>query len=103
MKPPTLTIKPSHGAATFASPKLGVNVTLSNNALLYAATGLALKPAGFTIVNINENLSHYQQERLWNNELGIKSQWFNDRFKLNVAGFYYDIDNYQLKRNSWKT
>ncbi len=82
----------------FASPKLGVNVTLSNNALLYAATGLAFKPAGFTIANINENLSHYKQERLWNNELGIKSQWFNDRFKFNVAGFYYGIENYQIER-----
>ncbi len=82
----------------FVSPKLGVNVTLSDNALLYAATGSAFKPAGFTIANINENLSHYKQERLWNNELGVKSQWFNDRFKFNVAGFYYDIENYQIER-----
>ena len=82
----------------FVSPKLGVNVTLSDNALLYASTGLAFKPAGFTIANINENLSHYKRERLWNNELGIKSQWFNDRFKVNLAGFYYDIKNYQVER-----
>jgi iron complex outermembrane receptor protein len=82
----------------FVSPKFGIDVTLSDNALLYASTGLAFKPAGFTIANINENLSHYKQERLWNNELGIKSQWFNDRFKLNLAGFYYDIENYQVER-----
>jgi iron complex outermembrane receptor protein len=82
----------------FVSPKLGVNVTLSDNALLYAATGLAFKPAGFTLATINENLSHYKQERLWNNELGIKSQWLNNRFKLNVAGFYYNIENYQIER-----
>lgn len=82
----------------FVSPKLGVNITLSNNALVYAATGLSFKPSGFTIANINENLSHYKQERLWNNELGLKSQWFDDRFKLNVAGFYYGIENYQIER-----
>jgi iron complex outermembrane receptor protein len=82
----------------FVSPKLGVNVTLSDNALLYAATGLSFKPSGFTIANIDSNLSRYKQERLWNNELGIKSQWFDDRFKFNVAGFYYEVKNYQLER-----
>jgi iron complex outermembrane receptor protein len=82
----------------FVSPKFGLDVTLSNNALLYASTGLAFKPSGFTIANINDNLSHYKQERLWNNELGIKSQWLNDKLKLNLAGFYYDIENYQIER-----
>jgi iron complex outermembrane receptor protein len=85
-------------SAFFVSPKLGVNISLSNNALMYAATGLAFKPSGFTIANINDNLSHYKQERLWNNELGIKSQWFDDRLKFNVAGFYYQIENYQVER-----
>jgi iron complex outermembrane receptor protein len=82
----------------FVSPKFGVNVTLSDNALLYASTGLAFKPSGFTVANIDDNLSHYKQERLWNNELGFKSQWFDDRLKFNVAGFYYHIENYQVER-----
>ena len=82
----------------FVSPKFGVNVTLSDNALIYAATGLSFKPSGYTAANINENLSHFKQERLWNNELGIKSQWWQDRFKFNVAGFYYKIENYQVER-----
>jgi iron complex outermembrane receptor protein len=82
----------------FVSPKFGVNITLSDNALFYAATGLGFKPSGFTIANIDSNLSHYKQERLWNNELGIKSQWFDDRLKFNVAGFYYQIENYQIER-----
>lgn len=82
----------------FVSPKFGIDVTLSDNALLYAATGLSFKPAGYTIANINENLSHFKQERLWNNELGLKTQWFEDRLKFNVAGFYYNIENYQVER-----
>jgi iron complex outermembrane receptor protein len=82
----------------FISPKFGLDVTLSDNALIYAATGLAFKASGYTIANINENLSHYKQERLWNNELGIKSQWLNDKLKFNVAGFYYQIENYQVER-----
>jgi len=84
--------------SVFVSPQIGVDVTLSNNALLYTSTGLSYKPSGYTIANIIDNLSHYKQERLWHNELGIKSHWLDERLKLNVAGFYYDIENYQVER-----
>jgi iron complex outermembrane receptor protein len=84
--------------SVFVSPQVGVDVTLSNNALLYTSTGLSYKPSGYTIANIINNLSHYKQERLWHNELGIKSHWLDERLKLNVAGFYYAIENYQVER-----
>jgi iron complex outermembrane receptor protein len=82
----------------FVSPKLGLDVTLSPNALVYAATGVSYKPSGFTFANINSDLSHFNKERLWHNELGVKTQWFDDRFKFNVVGFYYDMKNYQVER-----
>lgn len=82
----------------FVSPQVGVDVTLSDNALLYTSTGLSYKPSGFSIANIKDNLSHYKQECLLHNELGIKSYWLDERLKLNVAGFYYAIENYQLER-----
>jgi iron complex outermembrane receptor protein len=31
-------------------------------------------------------------------EAGIKSQWFDNRLRLNLAGFYYDYDNMVLKQ-----
>ncbi|MEI6708263.1 MAG: TonB-dependent receptor plug domain-containing protein [Methylococcales bacterium] len=90
-------------SSVFASPQLGLDVTLSNNALLYTSTGLSYKAAGFTIPTLNQNLSHYKQERLWHNELGLKSHWLNDKVKFNVAGFYYDIANYQVERSFTQT
>ena len=84
--------------STFVSPKLGIDVTLSPNALVYAATGLSYKPSGFGVANINGNISHFNKEQLWHNELGIKTQWFEDKFKFNAVGFYYDIKNYQVER-----
>jgi outer membrane receptor protein involved in Fe transport len=77
--------------STFVSPKLGIDVTLSPNALVYAATGLSYKPSGFGLANINGNISHFNKEQLWHNELGIKTQWFEDKFKFNAVGFYYDL------------
>jgi len=85
-------------SAFFISPKFGMDVRLSDDSLVYAASGWAFKPSGFTIANINDNLSHYDKETVWHNELGIKSQWFDQRLQLNLAGFYYAVDNYQIER-----
>ncbi|MDO9105034.1 MAG: TonB-dependent receptor [Methylovulum sp.] len=87
-----------HDHDFFASPKLGMDIRLSDHSLVYAASGWSFKPSGFTIANINDNLSHYDKETVWHNELGIKNQWLDQRFQLNLAGFYYAIDNYQVER-----
>ncbi|MFZ2726583.1 MAG: TonB-dependent receptor plug domain-containing protein [Methylococcaceae bacterium] len=82
----------------FVSPQFGIDYEVSAHLLLYTATGLSYKPAGFTQANLNKALMHYAKERFWHNELGIKTNWFDERFKLNLAGFYYSIDNYQVER-----
>ncbi|MCF7986046.1 MAG: TonB-dependent receptor [Methylovulum sp.] len=82
----------------FVSPKWGIDVDLTPNSLLYAASGWSFKPSGYTIPNIYSNLSHFNKETNWHNELGIKSHWFDHRFQLNLAGFYYAIDDYQVER-----
>ncbi|MFZ2726699.1 MAG: TonB-dependent receptor [Methylococcaceae bacterium] len=82
----------------FVSPQFGIDYSVSPNLLLYTSTGLSYKPAGFTQANLNKTLTHYAKETLWHNELGIKTNWFRERFKLNLAGFYYAIDNYQVER-----
>lgn len=87
-----------HDDTFFVSPKFGLDIKLSKNALVYVGTGLSFKPAGFAIANLNDILTHYKTEQLWHNELGLKTQWFDKSLKLNLAGFYYDIKNYQVER-----
>ncbi len=82
----------------FVSPKFGVDYTFSSNLMLYAATGLAFKPAGFAVVSTFPELAHFNKESSWQNEIGLKTNWFNQQVKLNLAGFYYDIENYQVER-----
>lgn len=87
-----------HDDAFFVSPKFGIDYTLSPNALVYAASGLSSKRPGFTGANPNQTVSYYKKETAWQNEIGLKTNWFDKRFRLNVAGFYYDIENYQVER-----
>lgn len=82
----------------FVSPKFGIDYTFSPNLLVYAATGLAFKPAGFAVASNYPELAHFDKESSWHNEIGVKTNWFDNRFNLNLAGFYYVINNYQVER-----
>ncbi|KJV06923.1 hypothetical protein VZ94_08160 [Methylocucumis oryzae] len=82
----------------FVSPKLGVNVMLTDTINAHASSGLAFKPSGFSIANINTNLSHYNQETTWHNELGITIEEMAGQLSLSFTGFYYAITDYQIER-----
>jgi len=82
----------------FISPKFGIDYTFSPQLLVYAATGRGFKPSGFALPAFYPVLSHFYKETSWQNEIGMKTNWFNNQFKLNVAGFYYAIKNYQIER-----
>jgi iron complex outermembrane recepter protein len=84
--------------AFFVSPKFGIDYTVSPNALVYISSGLSSKRPGFTGANPNQTVSYYKKETVWQNEMGLKTNWLDKRFQLNLAGFYYDIDNYQVER-----
>jgi len=87
-----------HDNSFFVSPKFGIDYTVSANALVYVSSGLSSKRPGFTGANPNQTVSYYKKETAWQNEIGVKTNWFDKRFNLNLAGFYYDIDNYQVER-----
>lgn len=82
----------------FASPKWGVNYRFSEHGLLYASTGFGFKPGGFTYANRDHRAERFGQETVWHNTLGIKTDWFDHRWKSNLAGFYYKIKDYQVER-----
>lgn len=82
----------------FASPKWGIDYQISKHSLLYAATGFGFKPGGLTYANTEQSVIQFGKETAWQNSIGIKSDWFDGRVKTNLAGFYYQIDDYQVER-----
>jgi len=81
----------------FISPKLGFSHTPLPQVSLYGSTQLAFKPGGFTTTDLN-GFSGFDKETMWASELGIKSRWFNNQLRANLAVFYYDIQDYQIER-----
>jgi iron complex outermembrane receptor protein len=81
------------------SPRIGLDIQLSDTALLYASVSNGFKSGGFNIrarQNIEpESTRPYDPEEVTAYELGIKSN-LGERVTLNVAYFYSDYDDIQL-------
>lgn len=78
------------------SGRLGLEYDLSENALLYAGVSRGVKSGGFTTYNAT-SATPFKPEIVWAYEAGIKSDWLDDRLRLNAALFYYDYEDQQVQ------
>ena len=60
----------------------------------YASFNTGIKSGGYNVINPANPA--YLPEKLTSYEAGVKSQLFDRRLRLNVAGFYYDYSNVQI-------
>jgi iron complex outermembrane recepter protein len=76
-------------------PKASLSYTLSEGAMPYASVSRGFKSGGFNDI---DNLgSVYDPEFTWNYELGIKTDWFDNRVRVNAALFHIDWTDMQVE------
>jgi len=80
------------------TPKFGLNYKPTDDLLLYASATRGFKNGGFEYgaTNAVDAARGYAPEYLWAYEVGMKSDWFDNRLRLNLAGFYYDYKDLQV-------
>ncbi|MFT5710850.1 MAG: iron complex outermembrane receptor protein [Halioglobus sp.] len=78
------------------SPKLGLKYQLSDDAQVYATLSTGFKSGGFNGRVADAQLEPYDEETLTSFELGYKSQWMDDKLRLNAAAFYNEYDDLQV-------
>ncbi|HEY7963631.1 MAG: TonB-dependent receptor [Steroidobacterales bacterium] len=99
-------VTPASTDSSGTSPRLIVSYKPTEEAQLYAQAA-----RGFRLGGINDpinlllcsatdklvfgNNSNWKDEKTWNYELGMKSQWLDRRLTLNVSAFYSDIKDLQ--------
>jgi iron complex outermembrane receptor protein len=79
------------------SGKVGVEWTVTNDALAYATISRGFKTGGFFggfPTNVAQ-LAPFDAETLWGLELGVKSDWRDGRLRFNASVFSYDRENVQ--------
>lgn len=84
--------------ATFeaVSPKFGLSYNLSDDILLWGNIARGYRPGGINPYTTNREQAVFDPESSWNYELGVKSNLFDNRIKLNLTGFYLNYDDQQL-------
>lgn len=90
------------GNASFShfSPRLGVEYQANRQLMYYGSYTNGFKSGGFDMrgnQSINPNAGDpYEPETVDTFELGMKSEWLNQRLRLNAAVFYSKYDDMQV-------
>jgi len=79
------------------SPKIGLNYSLSPNVFLYGCVAQGFTSGGWNLYFINtlERIK-YMPEYATSFELGVKSNWFNNRVIANLSGFHTKFRDFQV-------
>lgn len=78
------------------SPKMAVQYKANKNFTAYMSVSKGYKSGGFYIFAAPGYSKKYEQETLWNYEVGAKTLWLDGKLMLNTALFYMDISDMQV-------
>lgn len=80
------------------SPRFALSYNLSDSQLMYGSISRGMKSGGFQGApgTLELALRTIDPESAWTHELGFKSLCFQDRLRLNLAGFYTDYQDLQV-------
>ncbi len=89
------------------APRFVAQYQITDDVGVYANISKGYKAGGTALNNAGGNSdpaldrrllsSPYEKETLWNYEVGFKSEWLDNRLRVNAAGFYLDWNNLQLE------
>jgi iron complex outermembrane recepter protein len=94
-------ILPRTQAATTANeftPAVTLDYKVSDSALIYASFSKGFKSGGFTqrVFPPEAVIPSFGPEFVESYEVGLKSEWFDRRLRLNLAAFYADYSGLQI-------
>ncbi len=78
------------------SPKIALEYLFSPKIMPYVSVSKGFRSGGFNMYAMNPQYYSYDDEELWSYEAGIKSVFWDNRFIVNSAVYYMDIDNMQV-------
>lgn len=81
------------------SPKVALDYHLTDDILLFASASNGFRSGGFNgragPIVVAAGTVSFEPEDVWSYEIGVKSQIFGDRLRLNATGYYADYSDKQ--------
>ncbi len=86
---------------TSFDPRVTIDWQVSDNNLLYGVFATGQKPGGFNgATAILAGLPSFDEETVQSFEIGSKNRFFGGQVTANLAGYFNEIDGYQLTQNA---
>ncbi|MEJ8566240.1 TonB-dependent receptor [Elongatibacter sediminis] len=83
------------------APRFSVGYQVNDDARIYGTISKGYKAGGFTLgfnsANGEEINETFNDEVLWNYEVGFKTEWFDNRLRVNGSLFYLEWSDLQLE------
>lgn len=78
------------------TPSIGLSYTMDNDNLLYATVSRGFKGGGWNADFVNSTEIGFDSEFATSFEIGAKTEWFDNRLRVNVALFHTDFEDFQV-------
>ena len=85
------------------SPRLAITYHFTDDLLTYATASRGFRFGGLQSVPsspTNGVPETYKSDTLWNYEIGVRSNWFDNSLHFDVTGFYIDYKNPQITQKT---
>ena len=82
---------------SIVTPRFALEFEATDNFMIYGAATRGFKSGGWNARGTAAaTLTPFSPEKIWNYEGGIRSEWFDNKLRVNLTGFYSDITDFQL-------
>ena len=78
------------------SPRFAANFAMTDDINVYATVAKGWKSGGFQLDAFRQR-SDFDEETLWNYEVGFKGMFYDDRLRANLSFFYIDWNDVQVR------
>ncbi len=82
---------------SMVTPRFAIEFEATDDFMVYASATRGFKSGGWNARGTAAaTLTPFSSEKIWNYEGGIRSEWFDNKLRVNLTGFYSDITDFQL-------
>lgn len=79
------------------TPKVALEYQATPDLFFFTSATKGFKSGGSNFAASNMLALTFDPEELWSYEAGFKSDWLDDRVRVNATGFYYDYEDLQVQ------
>lgn len=100
---PTPTIQKVESIGKGFSPKIAATWQATDEVMAYATVSRGFQYGGFNIGTIGSVPPTFKSSTLWNNELGVRTDWLDNTLRFDLTGIYVIWKNPQVFQNKGQT